>query len=52
VALAAAEKASAEIRELMEYGYQVHEAEEVVLPKYILRPPEREVTAEMEDPDR
>lgn len=52
VALAAAKKASEEIRELMEYGYQLHEAEEVVLQKYILRPPEPEVIAEMENPER
>ena len=52
VALAAATKASEEIRELMEQGYQNHEAEEVVMPKYILRPPEPEVIKEMEDPER
>ena len=33
-------------------GCVVHEAEEVVLQKYILRPPEPEVIAEMEDPNR
>lgn len=52
VALAAAEKVQKEIKELMEYGYQLHEAEEVVLQKYILRAPEPEVIAEMEDPSR
>lgn len=42
--LKAAEAAHRELRNLMNQGYQFHEAEEVVLPKYILLPPE-------EDPD-
>ena len=45
----AAEKAQAEIKELMAIGYQLHEAEEVVLPKYILLREEPEITSEMED---
>ena len=43
VALKAAERAHAEIKELMEAGYQNHEAEEVVLPRYILLKPEEKV---------
>lgn len=35
----AVSRTHAEILELMEQGYQLHEAEEVVLPKYILRSP-------------
>lgn len=36
----AAVQAQAEISELMQSGYQEHEAREVVLPQYILLPPE------------
>ena len=51
VATKAAERAQGEIRELMEAGYQLHEAEEVVLPRYILLKEEPEITSEMEDPN-
>ncbi len=40
----AAAMAASEIRELMSSGFQEHEAEEVVLPEYILLKPERGVT--------
>jgi hypothetical protein len=36
----AAERADREIGELMRNGYQQHEAEEIVLPQYILLKPE------------
>ena len=51
VATRAAERTQAEIKELMEIGYQLHEAEEVVLPRYILLREEPEITAEMENPN-
>jgi hypothetical protein len=46
--LKAARKAHKGIRELREAGYQNHEAEEVMLKRYILLPPEKEVIEEME----
>lgn len=46
--LKAAERAHAEINELMAAGYQRHEAEEVVLPEYILTKPEADVIAKIE----
>ena len=57
-AQAAAVKAEKEILSLMQSGYQRHEAEEVVLPRYILLPPEgdglmdEELDAELEERDR
>ena len=47
-ALKAAERTQEGIRSLMQAGYQHHEAEEVMLPRYILLPPEKEVVEEME----
>lgn len=47
-AAAAAAGAAREIRELMQAGARLDEAEEVVLPKWILLPPEEPDT---EDPD-
>lgn len=46
--LQAAEKAHGEIVSLLKRGYQFHEAEEVVLPRYILTPPEKEVIKAIE----
>jgi hypothetical protein len=48
VALKAAERAFQEIEELRQAGFQNHEAEEVVLPRYILLHPEKVVKGEME----
>lgn len=46
--LKAAERAHREINELMASGYQRHEAEEVVLPEYILIKPEEDLIAKIE----
>jgi len=55
----AAVQAQKEILELMQAGYQEHEAGEVVLPKYILLPPEEgvnglddELQAELDEKER
>lgn len=48
VTLKAAERAHQEINELMAAGYQRHEAEEVVLPEYILTKPEEDLIAKIE----
>ncbi|NLP64208.1 hypothetical protein [Paraburkholderia sacchari] len=37
----ASKEAAAQVASLMEAGYQKHEAEAVVLPEYILLPPEK-----------
>ena len=37
----ASKEAAKQVAALMEAGYQKHEAEEVVLPEYILLPPEK-----------
>lgn len=37
----ASKDAARQLASLMEAGYQKHEAEEVVLPEYILLPPEK-----------
>ena len=47
-ALVAAEKVQEGIMDLKGAGYQHHEAEEVMLKRYILLPPEQEVLDEME----
>lgn len=47
-ALKAAEKVQKGIKELVAGGYQHHEAEEIMLKRYILLPPEQEVIDEME----
>jgi len=44
----AAKKAHKEIMKLLQSGYQNHEAEEIVLTRYILLAPEQEVLDEME----
>ena len=44
-----AERAYNEIVSLLNRGFQLHEAEEVVLPRYILTPPEKEVTEAIEN---
>lgn len=41
VTLGAARRAQLQIDQLMRAGYQLHEAEEVVLPEEILIPPEK-----------
>jgi hypothetical protein len=46
--LKAAERAHREISQLMAAGYQRHEAEEVVLPEYILIKPEEDLIAKIE----
>jgi hypothetical protein len=48
VALKAAERAFQEIEELRRAGYQNHEAEEVVMPRYIILKPEKQVKGELE----
>lgn len=48
VALKAAQQAHKEIEELIRYGFQNHEAEEVVFPKYISLKPEKVVKGELE----
>lgn len=48
ITLKAAERAHKEISALMAAGYQRHEAEEVVLPEYILTPPEADLIAKIE----
>lgn len=47
-ALKAATRAFKEIDELRRAGFQNHEAEEVVMPKYILLKPEKQVKGELE----
>ncbi|MEX3985314.1 hypothetical protein AB4Y45_40925 [Paraburkholderia sp. EG287A] len=37
----ASKEAAKQVADLMQTGYQKHEAEEVVLPEYILLPPEK-----------
>lgn len=46
--LQAAERAHKEINQLMAGGYQRHEAEEVVLPEYILTKPEQDIIDRIE----
>ena len=46
--LKAAERARREINQLMAAGYQRHEAEEVVLPEYILIKPEDDLIEKIE----
>jgi hypothetical protein len=46
--LKAAERAHREISQLMAAGYQRHEAEEVVLPEYILIKPEEDLIEKIE----
>ena len=48
----AAKKAAKEIRQLMEAGARLDEAEEVVLPKYILLPPEESDDEEYDEEER
>lgn len=48
VALAAAEKTDREIKSLMSKGFQHHEAEEMVMQRYILLRPEQEVNDRIE----
>ena len=47
-----AEMAAREIRELMEAGARLDEAEEIVLPKYILLPPEERPEEPEEEPEQ
>jgi hypothetical protein len=57
--LKAAQRAQAQIRRLMQQGYQAHEAEEVALREHILLPPEEgvdgldeELRAELEEMEK
>ncbi|MDW7758489.1 MAG: hypothetical protein SCH72_12450 [Desulfuromonadales bacterium] len=47
----AAEKAKKEMREMIQSGQPAHEAEEIVLKRYILLKPEKEVIEAMENDD-